>query len=44
MLIYIKLRPVAADLFQVDGQKDRQAGMTKLPFVFRNFSNEPNYK
>ena len=23
---------------------DRQTGMTKLTFVFRNFANEPNYK
>ena len=33
----IKIRPVGAELFHVDGQTD----MTKLIVAFRNFANAP---
>jgi len=35
---FMKIRPVAADLFHPDGL----TFMTKLIFAFRTFSNQPN--
>jgi len=35
--IFMKIRPVGAELFNADGQTDR----TKLTVAFRNFTNEP---
>jgi len=37
----LKFRPVGTELFYVDGQTDRQTGMTKVIVVFRNFANAP---
>jgi hypothetical protein len=43
----MKIRPVGAELFHVDGQTDtdrrtdRQRHMTKLVVAFRNFANAP---
>jgi len=36
----MKIRPVGAELFHVDGQTD----MAKLTVAFRNFSNAPTKK
>jgi hypothetical protein len=49
MSSFMKISPVGAELFQADGQTDRQTDrqpaermeMTKLIFAFRNFSNAP---
>jgi hypothetical protein len=45
---FMKIRPVGAGLFHVDGRTDRQIGgwtdgknMTKLIVAFRNFANAP---
>jgi len=38
---FIKLHPVRAELFLVDGQIDRQTDMRKLEVVFRNFADAP---
>jgi hypothetical protein len=35
------MRPVGAELFHADGEKDGQADMTKLIVAFRNFANTP---
>ena len=35
----MKIRPVAAELFHVDGQTDGWTDMTKLIVAFRNFAN-----
>jgi len=37
----MKIRPVGAQLFYVDTQKDRRTDMTKLIVTFRNFANAP---
>jgi len=37
---FIKIRPVGAELFHVDGRTD----MTKLIVAFRNFANAPKKK
>jgi len=37
----MKIRPVGAELFRADRQKDRRTDMTKLIDVFRNFANAP---
>jgi hypothetical protein len=39
---FIKILPVGAKLFHVDGQTDGQINMTKLIVAFRNFANAPN--
>ena len=36
---FIKIRPMGAEMFHVDGQAD----MTKLTVAFRNFVNAPKY-
>jgi hypothetical protein len=36
---FIKIRPMAAEMFHVDGQAD----MTKLTVAFRNFANASKY-
>jgi len=38
----MKIRAVGAKLFHIGAQADRQAYMTKLVVVFRNFANVPN--
>jgi hypothetical protein len=35
----MKIDPVVAELFHVDGGTDRQAGIKKLIVDFRNFEN-----
>jgi hypothetical protein len=40
MSSFIKIRPVGAEVFHVDGQTD----MPKLIVAFRNFTNAPNSK
>jgi len=37
--MFMKIRPVGAQLFHVDGQTDRKTGMTKLIVAFRKFSS-----
>jgi hypothetical protein len=41
----MEIRQVAAELFHADGrtdrQTDKQAGLTKLIFAFRNFAKAP---
>jgi hypothetical protein len=37
----MKIHPVGAELFHVDGWTDRQTDMTKLMVAFRNFANTP---
>jgi hypothetical protein len=37
----MKIRPVGAELFHVDGQTDGQTDMTKLIVAFRKFTNAP---
>jgi hypothetical protein len=39
-IVFVKMRPVGAELFHADGQTD----MTKLMVVFRNFANAPTSK
>jgi len=36
----MKIRPVDAELFRADGQKD----MMKLTAAFRNFAKKPRYR
>ena len=38
----MKIHAVGAELFHANGQKKRQADMTKLTVAFRNFANAPN--
>ena len=38
---FMKIRPVGAELFQRNGQPDRQTDVTKLMIDFRNFANAP---
>ena len=38
---FMKIRPVAAELFNEGGQTDRQTDMTKLMVAFRNYTNAP---
>jgi hypothetical protein len=38
---FTKIRPVGAELFDVEGQTDGQTDMTKLIVVFLNFAKEP---
>ena len=38
----MKIRPVGAELFHVNGRPDRRADMTKLIVAFRNLANAPN--
>jgi hypothetical protein len=38
---FVKIRPVGAELFHVDGRAGRQADMTKLIVAFRNLANQP---
>ena len=40
ILIFIKIRPLGAQLLHADGQMD----MTKLTVVFRNFANAPDQR
>ena len=35
----MKIRPVQAEVFHADGQRDGQTDMTKLTVAFRNFAN-----
>jgi len=35
----MKIRPVGAELFHVDGRTDRQTQMTTLIVTFHNFAN-----
>jgi NADH:ubiquinone oxidoreductase subunit len=37
----IEIRPVGAELFHADWQKDGRTDMTKLTVAFRNFANAP---
>jgi hypothetical protein len=37
----MKIRPVGAELFHVDGQTDRQTDVTKLIVAFRSIANAP---
>jgi hypothetical protein len=37
----MKILPVGAELFHVDGRTDTQATITKLTVAFRNFTNAP---
>jgi hypothetical protein len=37
----MKIRPVLAELFHVEGQTDRLTGTTNLIVGFRNFANAP---
>jgi hypothetical protein len=39
--IFIKIRPLGAELFPAGGQTDRRSDMTNLVVAFRNFANEP---
>ena len=36
---FMKIFPVEAELFHVDGRTDRQTDMTKLKVAFQNFAN-----
>ena len=38
----MKIRPLGAELCHAVGRTDRQADMTKLIVVFRNFANASN--
>jgi hypothetical protein len=38
---FIKIRPVGAELFHADRQRDGRTGMSKLIVAFRNFANAP---
>jgi hypothetical protein len=38
---FIKVLPVAAELFHADGQTDRRTDMTKLIVAFLDFANAP---
>jgi hypothetical protein len=38
----MKIGPVGAELFHVDGRTDAQTDMAELIVAFRNFTNEPN--
>jgi hypothetical protein len=38
----MKIRPVGAEMFHADGQRDRQTDMTKLAVSFRNFESTPD--
>jgi len=38
---FMKIRPVGTKLFHVDGQTEKQAGVTKQIAAFRNFVNAP---
>jgi hypothetical protein len=40
----MKLRPLGAELFYVDGRTDGQTDMTRLVVAFRNFANTPKNK
>ena len=37
----MKIRPVIAELFHVDGQTDGETDLTKLIVAFRNFAISP---
>jgi hypothetical protein len=37
----MKIRPVGAELFHADGQRDGWSDMTKLIVAFNNFANAP---
>jgi len=37
----MKIRPLGAELFHVEGRTDRRTDMTKLIVAFRNFANAP---
>jgi len=37
----MKIRPVGAEMFYVDGRTDRRAGITKLAVALRNFLKAP---
>jgi hypothetical protein len=39
--IFMKIRPVGAELFHADGRTDRQAYMTKGIVTSREFTNAP---
>ena len=39
----MKIRSLGDELFHFEGRADRQADMTKLIAVFRNFANAPKY-
>ena len=39
---FIKIRPIGAELFYADGQKDGRTDITKLTVAFRNYENAPN--
>jgi hypothetical protein len=39
--MFIKIRPLGAELFHTEGRTDRQTDMTKLIVAFRNFVNAP---
>jgi hypothetical protein len=39
--IFIKIRPVGAELLHTDGLTDGRTDMTKLRVAFRNFANAP---
>jgi hypothetical protein len=36
---FMKIRPVGAELFRVDGRTERRTDMTKLIVAFRNYAN-----
>jgi hypothetical protein len=38
---FMEIRPVGAELFQVDGRTDRHTDMTKLIFAFHNLAKAP---
>ena len=38
---FMKIRPVGAEVFNVERRNDRRTDMTKLIVVFRNFANAP---
>ena len=40
----MKIRPVGAELFYVEGRTDRRRDTTKLRIAFRNFSKGPKNK
>jgi hypothetical protein len=40
--IFMKIRPVGAELFRADSQPDGRTDTTKLIVAFRNFANAPN--
>jgi hypothetical protein len=43
-IIFIKIRPMGAELFHVDGQTVGQKSMTKLIVAFRNCADAPKKK